>query len=165
MLNQSAHEFPEYEELKLDARTLYLSIGRIFAPAFKEEVHFTMDGFNHLISRDGRAERPRADQIGRFDLLPHAIKLVENATFYQEYEVQRKNFSVKSKNGGHKIKNKPVRYWNLIGIVDGRKIKATIKKIGDNGTLHFWSVRPDWVTNRHDGISFPSTMKGNPEED
>ncbi len=62
-------------------------------------------------------------------------------------------------------KTLPVKYWGIIGIIDGRKIKVIIRKIGDNGLLHFWSVVPAWVTNKYRDIKFYSTMKGKPEED
>jgi len=38
-------------------------------------------------------------------------------------------------------------------------------KIGDNGNMHFWSIVPDWTTNKYRDAKFVSTMKGNPEED
>jgi len=45
-----------------------------------------------------------------------------------------------------------VRYWGIIAIIEGRKIKVIIRKIGDNGALHFWSVVPAWTTNRYRDI-------------
>ncbi len=31
--------------------------------------------------------------------------------------------------------------------------------------LHFWSIVPDWVTNKYRDIKFYTTMKGKPDED
>jgi hypothetical protein len=55
-------------------------------------------------------------------------------------------------------------YWGLIAIIDGRKIKVILRRVG-NGEIHFWSVIPAWVTNKtRDGKLF-KTMKGDPNED
>jgi len=75
-----------------------------------------------------------------------------------------KEFEVRSYKKRTK-KSRPVKYWGIIAIVDGRKIKAIVRKIGDNGTMHFWSVVPAWVTNKYRDTRFFTTMKGNPEED
>jgi hypothetical protein len=34
-------------------------------------------------------------------------------------------------------KSRPVKYWGIVAIIDNRKIKVIIKKIGDNGMMHF----------------------------
>ncbi|PJE68452.1 hypothetical protein COU94_01785 [Candidatus Shapirobacteria bacterium CG10_big_fil_rev_8_21_14_0_10_38_8] len=39
------------------------------------------------------------------------------------------------------------KYFGFIAIVDGWKIKIIIKQVG-NGAPFFWSVIPNWVTNR-----------------
>ncbi len=93
-----------------------------------------------------------------------AVKLIELSTTYQEYEMTLKEFEVKSYKKKVR-KSKPVKYWGIIAIVDGRKIKVILRKIGDNGQLHFWSVVPAWITNKYRDMKLFSTMKGNPEED
>ena len=62
-------------------------------------------------------------------------------------------------------KTRPVKYWGIIAIIDGRKIKVILRNVGENGNIHFWSIVPAWVTNRYRDIKLFSTMKGNPEED
>lgn len=57
-----------------------------------------------------------------------------------------------------------VQYWGIIAIVDARKIKVIIRKIG-NGSFHFWGVIPAWTTNKYRDTKFFTTMKGCPEED
>lgn len=70
------------------------------------------------------------------------------------------------KNIRKKIKeSKSVKYWEIIAIIDNRKIKVIIRKIGDNGSLHFWSVVPAWTTNKYRDLKFFTAMKGCPEED
>lgn len=158
------NDLSNYDKLREDALRFYGEIGRIHCPALGEAVHFTSEGFNHIVFKGARSERERSSQILRFKLLPLAFKLVRTTTTHQEYEETLKEFLVKShKKRTRKIK--PVRYWGLIAIVDGRKIKVILRKIGDNGTIHFWSIVPAWVTNKHRDIRLFSTMKGNPEED
>lgn len=97
-------------------------------------------------------------------MLSRAVKLVERSTTYQEYEETLKEFEVKS----HKKrvrKSKLVKYWGIIAIIDGRKIKVIVRKISDNGQLHFWSIVPAWTTNKYRDMKLINTMKGNPDED
>jgi hypothetical protein len=121
-------------------------------------------GLFHIIFKGSRKERERPSQIMRFKLFTRALKLIGLSTTYQEYEETIKEFEVKSHK--NKIrKTKPVKYWGIIAITDGRKIKVILRKIGDNGQLHFWSIVPAWVTNKYRDTKFVTTMKGNPEED
>jgi IS4 transposase len=153
-----------YEKLHADAQKLYGSTPPVLSPALGEYVHFTAEGFNHIIFKGSRRERERPSQIMRFKLFPRAVKLIALSTTYQEYEETIKEFEVKS----HKQKvrkAKPVKYWGIIAITDGRKIKVILRKIGDNGQLHFWSIVPAWTTNKYRDIKFVTTMKGNPDED
>ena len=58
-----------------------------------------------------------------------------------------------------------VKYWGIIAIISGQKIKVIVRKIGNNGSLHFWSVIPAWTTNKYRDTKFFTTMNGCPEED
>lgn len=153
-----------YESLRGNAQKFYTGIGSVFSPALNEKVGFTSEGFNHIIFKQAHSERERPSQILRFKLLPLAVKLVKVSTTYQEFEETLKEFVVQSFKK-RETKTKPVKYWGIIAIVDGRKIKVIIRKIGDNGTAHFWSVVPAWVTNKYRDTKFYTTMKGNPDED
>ena len=154
----------DYDSLRTETQKLYGSISPIFSPALKEYIYFTAEGFNHIIFKGSRSEREQSSQILRFNLIPRAIKLLKLSTTYQEYEESRQDFIVKSYK--RKIrKSKTVYYWGIIAIIDQRKIKVILRKIGDNGQLHFWSIVPAWVTNKHRDIKLFNTMKGNPEED
>lgn len=157
-------DLSNYEKLRDDARKFYISTRPIQSPALGEYVYFTAEGFNHIIFKGSRSERERPSQILRFKLLPKAIKLIELSTTYQEYEETLKEFEVKSYKKKVR-KSKPVKYWGIIAIIDGRKVKVILRKIGDNGQLHFWSIVPAWTTNKYRDIKLFSTMKGNPEED
>lgn len=137
---------------------------KIYSPALNKEVFFNAEGFNHLIYKGSRSEREKSSQILRFKLLPLAVKLIRISTTYQEFEETVKEFVIKIKK--KKVaKTKPVRYWGIIVIMNGRKIKVILRQVGDNGTIHFWSIIPGWTTNKYRDIKFYTTMGGNPEED
>ena len=157
-------DLSNYEKLREDAQKFYSSTRPIMSPALHELVYFNAEGFNHIVFKGSRHERERPSQILRFKLLPRAVKLIGRSTTHQEYEETLKEFWVKSHK--HKVqKTKPVHYWGIIAIIDGRKIKVILRKIGDNGQLHFWSIVPAWVTNKYRDTKFFITMKGNPDED
>ena len=157
-------DISNYEKLRGDAQKFYSEIGGVFSPAFNQSINFNSEGFNHIIFKSHRTERERPSQILRFKLLPLAVKLIKTSTTYQEFEETLKEFEIESY-GKKSRKSKPVKYWGIIAIVDGRKIKVIIRKIGDNGTMHFWSIVPAWTTNKYRDTKFFTTMKGNPDED
>ena len=157
-------DISNYEKLKEDAQKYYNNIGGVFSPAINQKVHFSSEGFNHIVFKCSRSEREKSSQMLRFKLLPLAVKLLKLSTTYQEFEETLKEFEVKTYKKRVK-KSKPVQYWGIIAIIDGRKIKVILRKVGDNGTFHFWSIVPAWVTNKYRDIKLFSTMKGNPDED
>ena len=157
-------DISNYQKIREDTANYYKTIESVFSPALNQKVVFSSEGFNHIVFNTPNSEREKPSQILRFKLLSLAHKLVKLSTTHQEFEETIKEFEVKK----HKKKiriSKPVRYWGIIAIIDGRKIKVIIRKIGDNGTMHFWSVVPAWVTNKYRDIKFFTTMKGNPEKD
>jgi hypothetical protein len=156
-------DISNYEKIREEARAFYADTKPLLSPALNERVYFTAEGFNHFVFKGSRKERERPSQIMRFKLLPRAIRLVGYANTLQEFEETLKEFEVKSRKKRVR-KSKPVRYWGIIAIFEGRKIKVILRRIGD-GQLHFWSIVPAWTTNKHRDAKFISTMKGNPEED
>ena len=157
-------DLSNYQKLRDDSLKFYNSIGKIFCPVLNDYVLFPSESFNHIVFKSARTERERPSQIMRFKLLPKAKKLVETSSTYQEFEETIQEFSVKSFK--KKVqKSKVVRYWGIIAIIDSYKIKVIIRKVGDDGNFHFWSVVPAWVTNKYRDTKFISTMKGNPGED
>jgi len=157
-------DLSNYEKLKENANSYYNTIGKIHSPVFNEQIIFNAEGFNHIVYKTSRTERERPSQILRFKLLPLARKLVKISTTFQEYEETIQKFNVKKYKKRVNI-SQPVKYWGLIAIIDGRKIKVILRRIGENGKIHFWSIVPAWTTNKYRDIKFFTTMKGNPKED
>lgn len=157
-------DISNYEKIKEDSKRFYEQIGKVVCPAFSQEVFFTSEGFNHLVYKNDRRERDKKVQIMKFKLLPLAQKLVSLTTTYQEYEETLQEFRVKKFKKAVQ-ETKVVKYWGIIAILEHRKFKVIIRKIGDNGQLNFWSVIPAWVTNYHRDIKLISTMKGDSNDD
>ncbi|MFA6924781.1 MAG: hypothetical protein WC223_11080 [Bacteroidales bacterium] len=158
------NDLSNYEKLKEDTHKFYNEMRGIQSPALNECVYFNSEGFNHIIFKKHRSEREKPSQMLRFKLISLAKKLIEKSTTYQEFEETLKEFEIKSYKKRIK-KTKPVRYWGIIAIIENRKIKVILRKVGDNGNIQFWSVIPAWVTNKYRDIKLFSTMKGNPDED
>lgn len=130
-----------YEKLRNDSQKYYSSIGRLRSPVLKELISFKSEGFNHIIYKNSNNKREQTSQILRFKILPLAKKLIEISTTYHEFEETIQEFVVKERKKKVK-KSKVARYWGIIAIIEGRKIKVILRKIGDNGDIHFWSVIP-----------------------
>ncbi|MCB9814878.1 hypothetical protein H6784_05735 [Candidatus Nomurabacteria bacterium] len=156
-------DLSNYDSLRKDSHAWFHALKPVESPVLNNLIHFTSEGFEHIIYKSARSERDKSSQIMRLKLLPLAIKLIETSTTFQEYEETIKQFIVKQCKKKVQI-SKRVQYWGIIAIIEGRKIKVIIRKIG-NGKHHFWSVVPSWTTNKFRDTKFVSTMKGSPEED
>lgn len=154
----------DYQKQKEEALLFYNNINSIYSPVFREKVIFSTNGFNHIVYKKSNTERERSSQFLRFKLLPSASKLIKITTTYQEYEETFKEFVVK-KHKKRTRENKLVKYWGLIAIINGKKIKVIVKKVGDKGFLHFWSIIPNWSTSKYRDKKIFSAMNGAPEDD
>ncbi|MDD2258198.1 MAG: hypothetical protein PHN40_09460 [Dysgonamonadaceae bacterium] len=154
----------EYQIRRDNALNFYNKINSVFSPVLQTKITFPAESFNHIVFKNARSERERSSQALRFKLLPLAAKLIELSTTYQEYEESPSEVIIKR----HKKKirtNRTIKYWGIIAILDGQKIKVILRKIGDNGSAHFWSIIPAWTTNKYRDTKFYTTMKGCPAED
>lgn len=153
-----------YEKTREDAHHFYQNIKRIRCPVLnKEFVHFTAEGFNHLIYKRARKERNKNEQINKFKLLSKAKNIIEISTTYQEYD---ESITQVRKKRRKKIVQESaiVKYWGFIAIMQGYRIKVIVRQIG-RGQKHFWSVIPAWSTNQYKDIKIIRKAKGNLEED
>ena len=124
-----------YEVLKKQAKELFVKTDFLYCPAIEKTVSVTQKGFKHILFKRGQQSRKRSSQLLRFELLPLAFKLIQLTTTYHEYE--------------HEVieGSKNSIYWGLIAILDDKKIKVVLRKVG-NGNIHFWSVMPNWITSQ-----------------
>jgi hypothetical protein len=129
-----------YDALKAAAEKLYESTKPVYCPALREEVQFTSVGFRHLVVKSSGDERGKSSQMDRFELLRRAIRLIGTASNCQEFEEREDpvRLQVRGRTVGMDMS---IRFWGIVGRVDGRKLKVVLRKVG-HGTLHFWSVMP-----------------------
>ncbi len=76
----------------------------------------------------------------RFALLPLVIDLTKLSTTYQEYEEVMREVGIQ-RYGKYTREMRLVRYWGIIAIINNRKVKVVLRKIG-NGQIIYWSVIP-----------------------
>jgi hypothetical protein len=156
-------DMSQYDSLREETQNWFQSLKPVQSPILHSDIHFTSEGFEHIVYKRARAERDKNSQTMRFKLLPLAVKLIGLSTTFQEYEEDVKQITIKRRKKKVQV-SKKVQYWGLIAIIEGRKIKVIIRKVG-NGQHHFWSVIPAWTTNKYRDTKFISTMKGAPAED
>ena len=90
-------------------------------PAFGQKIRVTRSGWDHLVNPFHK--RTKAEQTRRFEILPLARKLLEEAQTFQEH---RKD------NLGH--------YFAFVGYLGGRKIKVVVRSKTMQGQKYFFSV-------------------------
>lgn len=135
-----------YQRIKDEAHQKYLQIKEVYCPHLNSIVKFNSSGFWHIIYRAKGKKREEHSQILRFKLLDKAMKLLKLTTTTQEYD----SFTRELPHKDHHqkiLKLVQVEFFGFIAIIDGWKIKVIVKKIG-NGLPFFWSVIPNWITNK-----------------
>lgn len=159
-------ESQNYKHVRDAAEAFYKKIGYIRCPALNHElVHFTNEGFRHLMfkGKRRRSERDKRVQMMKFKLLPKAKDVIEIATTFQEYDEELTEVVKKRKK--RQIKEPAmIKYWGFVAIIDGYRLKVIVRQIG-NGQKHFWSTIPAWTKSHYREIKLLSKSKGNLAED
>ena len=154
-----------YSEIRTSAAELYATFKKVYSPALASDVHFTSEGFNHLIYSEAKKERDKRTQILRFDMLDKAKFILETSTTYQEYE-EGIEYRKVNRHGKFIETAVVVRYWGLIAMVRKFRVKVVVIQIG-NGKMEFQSVIPAWFAKQYRDIKMiqNSTGKGLMSED
>lgn len=99
-----------------------------------EEVHFNKDGFYHLTHNGHDRYRTEADQRMRLNLMPCVRQVIKKA----------KDFSAEERvllAGDNKF-GKPVHFYEITyRFSDKKAVSVVLRRIGDGGQLHYYSVR------------------------
>ena len=148
----------DYPEIRKTAQELYASFGKVYCPALGGAVHFTSEGFNHLIYERARKERDKRTQILRFDMLDRAKFILETTTTYQEYE-ESIEYQRVNRHGKFIGMNVIVRCWGLIAIVKKFRVKVVVRQVG-NGKMEFQSVIPAWFIKQYREIKMIQSSTG-----
>lgn len=109
-------------------RKEYKSFVPIFSSALKEWVFFNAKGFNHLLSKQRGVPREIKEQIYKLGLLSFAVPIINQAKIIESHRVIKQNRRI------------IMEYWSVVGILGKAKVKVVIRRIGNKGKLHFWSL-------------------------
>lgn len=147
----------DYVKTRREAEEFYKSVGNVRCPALGGEcVHFTSEGFNHLVYKSGKKQpRNPAVQIMRFELLSKATILLEQTTTFQEYEEEYRYVPV-NRHGTYHREIMLVRLWGFVAIINKFRIKVVVQQVG-NGRKQFYSVIPAWKTRQYRDIKMIET--------
>lgn len=149
----------KYTEIRKRAKEVYDTFGKVFSPALGQYIHFTSNGFNHLIYSGAKKERDKRTQILRFDLLEKAKFILETSTTHQEYEEEMEYTRV-NRHGKYVSVNLVVKYWGFIAIIDKFRIKIVVRQIG-NSKAEFYSVIPAWYIKQYRNMKIFNSSTGN----
>lgn len=138
---------PNYPEIRKNSKELYDTFNKVFSPALGQHIHFTSNGFNHLMYKGAKKERDKRTQILRFDLLERAKDILERSTTYQEFEEEMEYTRV-NRHGKYQSMNLVVKYWGFIAIIDKFRVKVVVRQAG-NSKAEFYSVIPAWFTRQY----------------
>ncbi|MFA6405036.1 MAG: hypothetical protein WCW03_03490 [Candidatus Paceibacterota bacterium] len=148
----------DYLEIRMNTAELYASFKKVYSPALAGDIHFTSEGFNHLIYERARKERDKRTQILRFDMLEKAKFILETSTTYQEYEEDMEYQRV-NRHGKFIGMNVAVRYWGFVAIVNKFRVKVVVRQVG-NGKMEFQSVIPAWFIKQYREIKLIQNSTG-----
>ena len=140
----------ECEELRKLTEAKYVKIGNIYCPAFKANVYFTSDGFHHLRYDSIRNERDKKVQKNKFKFFDSGVETIKKSTTIQEYRRKYECIGKPDRNGLRKTQL--VHYFGFFSILSFSKsirVKAVVRRIGEGGQYHFWSVMPFWTLSNH----------------
>ncbi len=136
----------QFNKLKISTKETYDKIGSIYCPALRANIIFNSDGFHHLRYDCNRSERNKKVQRNKFIYFNNAVEILKKATTIQEYRRAIRPVGNVDKNGFHKTKI--VEWFGFFAIISVSKcirINIVVKRIGEDGKFHFWSVMPYWT--------------------
>lgn len=128
---------PTLAQLKLHTRAYYKRIGVVHCPILDEDVHFTSEGYNHLINESNSTPgktKPRspAEQYLKLIHLTDVKAVLKYSVLIDETRKVRKKV---------KDKWKDVIQYEIICAIKGVRVSVVVEKVGD-GKHKFLSVFP-----------------------
>ncbi len=105
----------------------YKSIDRVYCPYFKDYIHFTDAGFDHIRFKNKHTVRTSKDMNMRLRLLPIAIKIIGNSHTLQN-KTYRQRFENRYVNGRKETAIQQVTYYELTAMLDEIRLKIVIKQ-------------------------------------
>ena len=131
------------DEVKAEAERRYKAVGSLYCPYFEDEVHFSNEGFEHLLFKRRNRPRPGIEQYTRLRMLPLAQEVIRKSHTLQEHSRQVTIIRQQSSNQWNK-RPKWVNYYVFVAIVRPLvRIKVVVREI-EGGSKHFYSLFPAW---------------------
>ncbi len=118
----------------------YKEIVKTPCPYFKDDIHFSNEGFEHLRFKNYFTPRSNKDSAMRFSLLPSAIKIINSSHTLQGFTT-RYRFEYRFINSRKERALLFIKYYEFIAILNERKMKVIVKQI-ENGRKSFLSIIP-----------------------
>ncbi len=119
--------------LKEQQRLFYKSIISVKCPILNNPVHFTSEGFNHLLYESNRKPRTIDEQYLKLKCLEYAPEVIKKCALVSETRQLEKRI---------KGKLKSVTHYELIHeVLPGKQIRVIVEKVG-TGKYKFLSVMP-----------------------
>ena len=141
---------PDYNEIREEAQKLYSTFSKVFCPALGQHIHFTSNGFNHLIYKSSKKERDKRTQILRFDMLEKAKFILEHSTTFQEFE-ENMEYRRVNRHGKYININLLVKSWGFVAVVEKFRVRVVVTQVG-NSKIEFLSVIPAWFIKQYRNI-------------
>ena len=149
----------DFEEIKLNAESLYKSFGEVYCPFFKEKIIFNSLGIEHLKFKRYEKARLEQDQYMRFKLLYLAPEIIKQSHTLQGFQEIKKFERIRKYSRTENVL-RVVLYYEFIAVIKRNRVKIVIKQIEDGPKL-FWSIFPFWKMKDKTRLFF----EGTPEED
>lgn len=156
----------KFERIKKEAKEYYDKLGTVKCPYLKAEVHFSEEGFGHLLSKSWNRGRSLTEQYTRLRILPKVIEIIKITHTLQEFD-ERKIFVRQKINSRWEKRLKIVKYYVFVVFLKEQdfRLKIIIKEI-EGGQPFFWSVYPSWkIIKDNNGNKRKVFYSGNLEED
>ena len=140
----------KFDKLKKQVKEDYTALGEIRCPYFNGSVHFSSEGFKHILYKGSTKlkRRDRNSQFTRLQLFKLAPKLLRLTKTVQEHYADKQFVPVRHNKRKEKVL-KEICYWGFVAILGERRIKVIVKQIG-NGKKKFWSIIPNWGIRKTD---------------
>lgn len=131
-----------FEEVKQKGEAFYRLLQSVYCPYFKDAVHFTTEGLEHIKFKKRNVARPRQDQYMRFKLLKVVPIVLSNSRTVQGI-METKGFEKVRKHSRTEIILQPITFYEFIAVIDSIRVKVIVKQI-DTRPYTFWSIIPFW---------------------
>lgn len=153
-------DLAKFNKLKKKTEEKYKKIGYINSPALKTKIHFNSNGFHHLRYDGHRSERSKKVQQSKFRFLDKAIEIIKKSTTIQEY---RRSLCPIGKPNSKGFKRTGLIEWfgffAITSFSNATRIMVVVRKVGEKGQYHFWSVMPYWSLNNKNRVVGSNKIK------